>query len=144
MLIVNFTGLISISSFLKLKTSFYWVLKKILLKIHSIKYEIVCWCTRYQWIDELRMYLSVDSNLRRNNYTRHCRTRLYFQWICTRLLYINFGYISLSLVKYSNTASFTIKLNYKHWLFKLFCSLRNESKKSNRPLFYIFFIKTAN
>ena len=28
-----------------------------------------------------------------------------------------------------------LKLNYKHWLYKLFCSSRNESKKSNRKLY---------
>ena len=29
-----------------------------------------------------------------------------------------------------------LKLNYKLWLYKCFCSLRNESKTRNRTLFY--------
>ena len=57
----------------------------------------------------------------------------------TRQMLVNFGYIS-SVVKstvYSkNSTSFTLKLNYKHWLYKLFCSTRNESKKPNRTPFY--------
>ena len=52
--------------------------------------------------------------------------------ITTWQLHVNFGYFSFSGFKctvYSkNPARFTLKLNYKHWLYKLFCSSRNENR----------------
>ena len=55
----------------------------------------------------------------------------------TRQLHVNFRYISSSLVKCNvfseNNANFTLKLNYKQSLCKLFCSKRNETKKKTKP-----------
>ena len=57
----------------------------------------------------------------------------------TRQLHVNFRYISFNVVKCTvcswNTARFMLKLNYKHWLYKLFCSTKINLKNRTAHFF---------
>ena len=90
-------------------------------------------------IDEQRNVLSVEFESA-EKYTGLLQNTYSFQMDnSTRQMLVNFGYISCVVNLQSIQKilpSFTLKLNYKHWLYKLFCSSRNESKKPNRKPFY--------